>query len=280
MTFSLCLADKQCWRFQAEAPLHDWLIKFATVLSLRTDVLSSTMTITFRIRNRDAAALPMPMYDFGILALRPDGSAAGWFCDIDTAFEGDFIIDRMIYALYAVYRETVRHEGLPFHAGLVEKDGAGILLAGSSGTGKSTACRRLADLFDILCDEETLIVRDTDGRYLAHPFPTWSGLAGHADPLPSWPVQKALPVAHILFLEPSDEDALLPLVQARAAMMMTKTALEKCRWGLLNPEDKRATQRRVFENACLLARSVPASSCRATLSGPLFETINALGRPS
>ena len=121
MTFSLCLADKQCWRFQAEAPLHDWLIKFATVLSLRTDVLSSTMTITFRIRNRDAAALPMPMYDFGILALRPDGSAAGWFCDIDTAFEGDFIIDRMIYALYAVYRETVRHEGLPFHAGLVEK---------------------------------------------------------------------------------------------------------------------------------------------------------------
>ena len=279
MTFSLCLADKQCWRFRADTPLRDWLCKFASVLSLQPDGAASATTLTFRDGKRTDTSGHTPLYDFGILALRPDNGDKGWLCDIDTAYDGDFVIDRMIYALYAVYMETVERAGLPFHAGLAEKDGIGILLAGPSGTGKSTACRRLAHRLNILCDEESLIVRDGDGRYWAHPFPTWSSLANDGNALPSWPVHKALPVGHILFLEPSDEDALLPLNQARAAMMMTRSAMEKCRWALLHPEAERTTRLKVFENACRLAQSIPASTVRATLSGPLYETI-AAGTPS
>lgn len=275
--YSLSLADNQHWRFQAVEPLHGWLRKFAAVLGLQEDSPSSAMTVNFRIRNRVDETLPDPLYDFGILALRTGGIGTEWSCDIDTAYDGVFAVDRMIYALYAVYAETVRHAGFPFHAGLVEKDGTGILLAGSSGTGKSTACRRLADHLNILCDEETLIVRDAQGHYWAHPFPTWSRLASLEGDVPCWPVQKALPISRILFLEPSGKDTVSPLGQAQATMLITRTAQEKCRWALLNPENERETRLRVFENACLMARSVKALACRATLSGPLYDMISATG---
>lgn len=272
MAFSLHLADNQRWRFQAEAVFQEWLCQFASVLNLGKDDASSATTLTFRQKKPTDAP---PLYDLGILTLRQDSETAEWFCDIDTAYNGDFFIDRMLYALYTVYRETVHRRGFPFHAGLIEQNGRGILIAGSSGKGKSTACRRLTDTCHVLCDEETLIVRNSEGGYWAHPFPTWSSLTD-SPPLGSWPAEKALPITHILFLEPSEENTLTPMGKAQSVMHITKTALEKCRWSLLNPEDGCATRRQVFDNACLLAQTVPASSCRTTLSGPLERMITSL----
>jgi SynChlorMet cassette protein ScmC len=88
--------------------------------------------------------------------------------------EGDYQrrILSMRFSLYPIYQQVQDSGGLPLHAGLVEHNGKGVLLAGPKNAGKSTCCRRLPKPWYPLCDEETLIVKVNQEQYLAHPFPT------------------------------------------------------------------------------------------------------------
>lgn len=60
------------------------------------------------------------------------------------------------------------------HAAFGEVDGKGFLMAAPGGTGKTTASNRLPEPFISHCDDTVLIVKDKEGCYWAHPFPTWS----------------------------------------------------------------------------------------------------------
>lgn len=263
----LQLADGQRWNFSAEATLHPWLEEFARSLTLEKSSDDQGAHLTFR--KGGSAPTSDRACHLGPLIIRTYDDSP----DVIAEFRGRRGRRRdiacMWHALSPIYQGAIRRHGFPFHAGLIEIDGRGVLLAGSSGRGKSTLCRRLSSSYPVLCDEETLIVRDTRGRYWTHPFPTWSRLLsqGYGE---RWDVQKAVPLSHILFIIPAESDETTTLGQGRATMLITRAALEKslrswC-WGVEQGEG-RAMKNRIFENACLLAGSIPASLFSVSLTG-------------
>ncbi len=100
--------------------------------------------------------------------------------------------------------------GFLVHSGLIEYldeknpgNAKGILLAGASGSGKTTASKMLNPPWFSLSDDLTLVVKDFSGQYFAHPFPTWSRFLGKEDSVEndSWEIEKYLPLTSVIFLE-------------------------------------------------------------------------------
>src|SRR4030067_269672 len=101
--------------------------------------------------------------------------------------------------------EAQAHGGVLIHGALAERDGIGVILAAPGGTGKTTASNRLPVPWRSLCDDTTLVVRNPQGNYWAHPWPTCSCfLEGESGG--TWDVQKAVPVKGIFFLVQAGED--------------------------------------------------------------------------
>ncbi len=99
----------------------------------------------------------------------------------------------------------------------------GILLAGPGTVGKTTASNRLPPPWRSLGDDAALVVRDADGCYWAHPWPTWSrfySADGSPGPGGSWDVQRAVPLRAIFFLSQSPNDRAEPLNSTQAAALL------------------------------------------------------------
>jgi SynChlorMet cassette protein ScmC len=178
----------------------------------------------------------------------------------------------MRFSLYPIYQQVQDSGGLPLHAGLVEHNGKGVLLAGPKNAGKSTCCGRLPKPWYPLCDEETLIVKVNQERYLAHPFPTWSEyLAKRSEQ--TWNVHSHVPISSIFFLEQAGFDEAIPLGQGEASVFINQLATQVCcrYWNNLGHEDLRTRKTKLFENVTELAEAVPAFRLRVSLKGRFWE---------
>ena len=132
----------------------------------------------------------------------------------EDGFEMDII--RMCQSLHPIYQGVQASGGLPFHAGLVEWNSHGVLLAAPGNTEKSTCCSRLPHPWHALCDDEALIVHDEHKkRYLAHPFPTWSDYIFQRSER-TWDVQRHVPLSAIFFLEQSETDEVVRIGEGQA----------------------------------------------------------------
>lgn len=172
--------------------------------------------------------------------------------------------------------------GLLIHGALAERDGAGVILAGPGGVGKSTASRRLPPPWQSLSDDCALIVRDKKGLYRAHPWPTWStfmfgGTGG------SWDVQHSVPLKAVFTLAQSEADQVEPLGKGQAVCLLNESA-EQAWWMLahdLVDEQKRLflnLQR--FTNICDLVKTIPAHLLYLSKRGRFWENIEeVLCRP-
>ena len=183
----------------------------------------------------------------------------------------------MRLSLYPIYQQVLDSGGLPFHAGLVEHHGKGILLAAPRNMGKSTSCRRLPSSWLSHCDEEALIVRDTGKGYLVHSFPTWSDYFEKRFKR-TWRVHTYLPLTSIFLLEKSSMDEVIPLGQGEAMAFVNQLALQVCYryWADLDHTEMRNRRNRLLENICELARAVPAFKLRVSLNGRFWEKIEAV----
>jgi len=103
-------------------------------------------------------------------------------------------------------REAQARGGVLIHGALAERDGLGVILTAPGGTGKTTASNRLPAPWRSRCDDTTLVVRDLQGNYWAHPWPTWSRLLEEGPGGCTWDVQSAVPVKAIFFLAQAVED--------------------------------------------------------------------------
>ncbi len=106
-------------------------------------------------------------------------------------------------SLAPIYLREQLFGGMPFHAGLVERDYMGFLISAPSGTGKSTSCRRIPPPWKPLCDDEVFIVKDSKGTYKVHPFPTWSEFFNGRKRHHLERFKRAVPLSAIFFLEQS-----------------------------------------------------------------------------
>ena len=183
----------------------------------------------------------------------------------------------MRLSLYPIYQQVLDSGGFPLHAGLVEHRSKGVLLAGPRNMGKSTSCRHLPSSWLSLCDEEALIVRDAEKKYLVHPFPTWSDYFEKRSKR-TWKVNNYLPLTSIFLLEKSTVDEVIPLGQGEAAAFVNQLARQMCYryWAALDLTDIKGRRTKLLENICELARAVPAFKLRVSLGGQFWEKIEAV----
>jgi SynChlorMet cassette protein ScmC len=150
----------------------------------------------------------------------------------------------------------------------------GVILTAPSGTGKTTASHRLPAPWRSLCDDTTLVVRDSQGNYWAHPWPTWSrfldgGSGG------TWDVQNAVPVTGIFFLTQAVEDRVERIGPGQAVSLLVECVGQASMFmpmGLFK-EEVRALHLERFNNLCALARIVPAHMLHISLTGIFWQEI-------
>lgn len=182
----------------------------------------------------------------------------------------DFI--NMWFALHPIYQRSICKGGLPFHAGLAVLDGQGVLLAASGDTGKSTCCLRLPDHWQPLCDDEILVVVGQQKKYRVHPFPTWSDYLWKQSEK-TWNVQYSVPLAGIFFLEQSENDKVAPIGSGEAALLISESAMQICEkfFRYTGEEEQRKFRKTLFNNACKMAKQIPAYRLGVSLHGKFWE---------
>lgn len=171
-------------------------------------------------------------------------------------------------------REAQARGGVLIHGALVEKNGMGVILAAPGGTGKTTASSRLPAPWRSRCDDTTLVVRDPQGRYLAHPWPTWSRFLD-GGPGGTWDVQCAVPLRGIFLLARADDDHVERIGPGHAVSLLVECVRQASQFmplGLFK-EEIRALHLERFNNLCDLTRAVPAHILHISLIGAFWQEI-------
>lgn len=167
--------------------------------------------------------------------------------------------------------------GVLLHGALAEHQGRGILLVGRGGAGKTTASNRLQPPWRSLSDDIALAVRDTQGNYVAHPWPTWSRYLS-SDAGAGWQVERAVPLRGLCFLTQSKADRIASVGPGQAVVGLVQSS-ENAWWGLPpspHREQMQAHRLQRFENICALVQAVPAYQLHLSLHGPFWRKIEQM----
>ena len=188
-------------------------------------------------------------------------------------FWGGPYINLMRLSLVFARQAQVRG-GVLLHGALAERDGMGVILAAPGGAGKTTASNRLPAPWRSLCDDTTLVVRDAQGNYWAHPWPTWSRFLD-GEPGGTWDVQNAVPLKGIFFLARAVSDRVERIGSGHAVSMLVEcegqvsTLMAR---GLCK-EEFRVMYLERFNSLCALARIVPVHLLHISLTGAFWQEI-------
>ena len=293
--YSVRLANGQGWQITATEGTMSWVEKLASIMELKTCNQNGYPKLIF-IRmdtSKESRGEPIcyvapniqetlprsgwKVHDLRLLRLWSHDDVTDVICEIGHKESDELDILSMLLALYPIFKRALDSGGLPFHAALAERDGIGILLAASGNTGKSTCCCRLQSPWQSLCDDKTVIVRDYQKQYLAHPFPTWSDHLTKRSKR-TWNVQNHIPLWAIFFLKQAETDKLIPIGQGEAAALMNQSAMQVCHqyWNKLDRDEIRTLKKKLFDNACELAKSIPAYKLQVSMSGRFWEKIEAV----
>lgn len=183
-----------------------------------------------------------------------------------------------IRVLYIPIRQSLDRGGILLHGALAVRGDEGVILAGRSGSGKSTVSRRLPPPWQSLGDDLTLVMPDGRGGFLAHPMPTLSqaydGSAGGP-----WEIERASALRGIFFLEQNPSDSVKPLGAGEGLCRLTAAAEQVSLPVVrdLPADDVRALRLTIFDNLCRLTAAVPSFHLRHSLDGRFWEEVeNAL----
>ena len=160
------------------------------------------------------------------------------------------------------------------HGALAERDGIGVILAAPGGTGKTTASNRLPAPWRSRCDDTTLVVRDPQGNYWAHPWPTWSRFL-EGGPGGTWDVQTAVPLKGIFILSRAVEDRTERIGPGQAVSLLAESVRQASMFmplGLFGEEVRNLYLER-FSNLSALARVIPAHVLHISLTGTFWQEI-------
>jgi SynChlorMet cassette protein ScmC len=295
--YCLRLANGQGWYILGIGGVGSWVKKWASILELKACEQNGSPKLVLFQRGSPRAKSGKPIWaldasmvkdlpmsgwkshNFGALTLWSNGEAADAICEIGPEELPEIDIIRMWQSLDPIYQRAQDAGGLPLHAALVERGEMGVLLVAPGGGGKSTCCGRLPASWRVLCDDETLIVCDNQKKYFAHPFPTWSDYLWRRSAR-TWDVQQFVSLRAIFFLEKAETDEVVPAGRGKAAILINQSATQVCQrcWISLPQEEARGLKKRLFGNACELARAVPTYILRVSLTGRFWEKIEGVIR--
>jgi SynChlorMet cassette protein ScmC len=205
------------------------------------------------------------------LASETDGVVV---CTLSPCDRGGFPYAHLLRLSHVLAREAQARGGVPIHGALAERDGVGVILAAPGGTGKTTASNRLPAPWRSLSDDTTLMVRDPQGRYWAHPWPTWSRFLD-GGPGGTWDVQRAVPLKGIFFLTQAVVDRVARVGPGQAVSLLVECVRQASTFMPLglSKEEVRALHLERFNNICALARVIPAHVLHISLTGAFWHAI-------
>ncbi len=276
----LSLSDGSKWQLTGDIDTNLWVNELAVILNLTPELIADeAKTIAF-VKEVDKHKNGKRLYSESFLTSPPNTrwmfreGKNGYSCQLK---EHENYLEKyscMMLSLLPVYQQSIHKGGLPFHAGLVETKGCGILLAASGGTGKSTSCKRLPNNWKSLCDDEALVVLDNQNSYRAHPFPTWSDYLWRRAKN-TWGVQYSVPLRGIFFLEQFENNEVSPIGEGKATVYIAESAFQACQrfYSGMNKEKLTAFRTIIFNNACKIAKKIPAFRLRISLHGQFWREI-------
>ena len=290
--FTLDLDQAVSWSFEAAGTASDWLETFAEAMGISRGAGKTRRHMVFEelpskpgdpfgpvlgrhlmdLRGRD-----WKFRDLGGLSFFEHPAVKKVFCGLEAGLEWPLQVDQMRRSLLSVYSDAALAGGVPIHGALVESHGSGVILAGRSGEGKSTACRRLPEPWRAVSDDMCLVLKCPEGGFRAHPLPTWSVFrqdrtAGRVR------AGVALPLRAVFFLRQAREDECLEMKKSAAAVSLASVALQVFRsidCDYPRTEDSEVNKS-LYVNASSLALAVPAYILRISLTGRFWETIEAV----
>ncbi len=288
----LRLADGQAWVLEAESGMAPWLEEMASIMGLtpngsaegsRIRVVEGDLRESRLAKTADEKPTRPPWksglwdgetLDLGLIRFKHQPLKREVVCEAAPTKAQHQRYTQMRLFVSVIYLRALERGGVPLHAGLVEREARGVVLAAPGNTGKSTCCRRIPYPWQAVCDDESLVVLN-GGKYAVHPFPTWSEYVGNRS-TPTWNTQRHTPLKAIFCLERGERDEAIPMGQAKGAVQIAGLAREEVLppWMKMNPADKAAIRRKLFENACRLVSWVPVYRLRATLDGEFWKEID------
>ena len=193
------------------------------------------------------------------------------------------LYDTFVQMMKIIHRDVLARDGLFLHGALAERNGFGVILAGHSGVGKTTASIRLPSPWRSLSDDMTLVVRDDLGRYWGHPWPTWSFFWERNNSGRTWDVSYAVPLKGLFFLAQAREDRAERIGAGQATGMLLETAQQAISGrldGKSSNGDKTAMNLQLFNNACIMAKSMESFILSVSLNGQFWKEMDlALNSP-
>ena len=192
-------------------------------------------------------------------------------CPLRPTNEPNAFAFRSMHIASVIALNTENRGGVLLHGALAERDGYGVILAGHSNAGKTTASQRLPSPWRSLCDDTTLVVRDQRGAYWAHPWPTWSRFMS-GGPGGSWNTQRAVPLKAVFFLKQAPEDQASAVSISRASYLLFEHAdqISGRMTSRMKDDEIRPLRLQRFNNSCTLAQVVPCYSLSLSLDGAFW----------
>jgi SynChlorMet cassette protein ScmC len=292
LSYHLSLDHGIVWAFEAAGAAAGWLEGFARAMGLAPREGEANRRIHFEAMPRKtgeffgpclrlyARRFPAREWKFREshgLVLFEHPAVPEVICELDPGVDGPARVDQMRRAMLPIYTDSLLTGGLPVHGALVEIGGAGVILAGRSGEGKSTACRRLEAPWRVLGDDLCLVVPCASGGFRAHPLPTWSALRERED----WRACRSgesVCLRAVFFLEQSAEDECRLLKKSAAAISLAASALEVFRsidFEFPRREEKEV-KKALYASAASLALEIPSHLLRLSLTGRFWEKIEQI----
>jgi SynChlorMet cassette protein ScmC len=290
-SYSLNLKDGNNWIIVSDEQNTQMLDKLATIMRLKECKLSNSPMLIFAeiIEDKklaDSIVWRHDNLDFPNIRIRYNSNTEDILCELKGKKHDLTKYINMLCSIRPIYKRSISIGGIPFHAGLAQLDEHGVLFVASGGIGKSTCCRRLPNYWKTLCDDETLVVLDNRGKFLAHPFPTWSDYFMDCANK-TWDVQYSVPISAIFFLARANKDEVIPLTIGETASLITESASQVCVYykGMFKKtlEEVSSLQdelinfrREIFDNAFDMAMVIPAFQLRISLNGKFWEEVERI----
>ncbi len=161
LSFTLPLNRDIAWAFEASGAAEKWLESFAGAMGIAPGEGSADRRIHFEVMPCRPGEFFGPhlrqcanklsrekwkLREFPDMVFFEHPALSEIICEIAPGVDRPQLVQQMRRALLPVYIDALLSGGLPVHGALVEIDGSGVILAGRSGAGKSTASRRFPPL--------------------------------------------------------------------------------------------------------------------------------------
>lgn len=279
VSYVIRLADGTSWEIGADDGAASRLKMYARILGLKKVRGGAARRLLLAGEECSPGDLSAEkgwaVKDLQLLRLHYHGERQEVVCGLGPRGRRTEELVKLKFSLFPIFEGVQERGGIPFHAALIEREGAGILIAAYGGTGKTTCCRRIPPPWKALCDDDTLVVKAGKGDYRAHPFPTWSRYIEGAC-RETWDVQSSVPVRALFFLERAEaaEDA-IPLKDWEAAIRASQqeSHILNCIMPGLAQEECRRLRSAFFRSVADFVTEVPAYVLRAKLDGTFWEHI-------